>query len=168
MLHPANQRVSAGAKVLLSPQAGQERQQLFHLAGSSIHLSGAPLNSEYVPEKRCNTWPKPGKGGESSEKRKEQKFANCFQLRIHLGVESHPVVVGWTSAPMGITVVFLVVLECAGGILGCTGVHHGVCPGVHRWASAEGASPPMNRCTGPGGSSHASNHWPLLPLLGGK
>ena len=115
--------------------------------------------SEYIPEKRCNTWPKP---------RKEQKFANCFQLRIHLEVESHPMVVGWTSAPMGITVVFLVVLECAGSILGCTGVHHGVCPGVHRWASAEGASPPMNRCTGPGGSSHASNHWPLLPLLGGK
>ena len=43
MLHPANQRVSAGAKMLLSHR--QNQQQLFHLAGRSIQLSGVPLNT---------------------------------------------------------------------------------------------------------------------------
>ena len=71
MLHPVKQRVLAGAKVLLSPQAGQEWQQLFHLAGSSIHLSGASLNSEYVPEKRCNTCQNLAKVGNPVKKEKK-------------------------------------------------------------------------------------------------
>ena len=94
--------------------------------------------------------------GIQCKKRKKQKFANCFQLRIHLEVESHPMVVGWTSAPMGITVVLL---GSTGMCWGYSGVYRGA-----SWCVPWGAPMGISRGCIP---SYESVHraWGLLPCI---
>ena len=82
--------------------------------------------------------------------------------------QHHCALLGFTGMHSGVRWgVFWGGLVCTGlscGVLRCTGV----CPGVHRWAKVGCRSPPMNRCTTPGGLLPCIKTLALASILGGK